>query len=514
MNKDRFRFAAVLVVCLVLPLLWVSGQSLWVDEGNAAVKAMQPTFKTFWWWFSGTRGSDLQMPLYMFLLWAWARIAGHAEWALRALNGLFAAAAMAYVAGCRPLPRRTRLLWCMLAAVAPFLAMYMDEARPYAMQFAAGALLFLPFAGRDDAPGGRGFAFGAFSAGLILLCGSSLTGVVYAVWPCLWLLVRRLRRKDVAAFAAAHWPALAIDAVLLAGLGAWYVHTLLFGARAATLEGPSLASLAFCGYEWFGFSGFGPSRIVLRLARARALKPFLLPLALYAAAHLPFVLSAVRTWRGRGGGMPLHGIRIPPYAVPLLLGLAGAVSMLLVGSASDMAIRARHLMPVFPAALLVVAVWADRMLGTNRSGARFSVILLLVAMGASSASFRFSPRHAKEDYRGAADLAIEALHAGKTVWWSADGATAAAYGVRRAGPGILCLLTSPSDDELAAEPAPDLVLVNRPDTWDEKGALVRYIAREKLCKTAGWRGISTYEPAGAPPPGTKPEETASESAGN
>ena len=61
----------LLLIAGATAFLAVSSQSLWIDEANSAVKAIVPTWSEFVAKMSVERGSDLQMPGYMILLWIW-----------------------------------------------------------------------------------------------------------------------------------------------------------------------------------------------------------------------------------------------------------------------------------------------------------------------------------------------------------------------------------------------------------------------------------------------------------
>ncbi|MBR6022439.1 MAG: hypothetical protein IK066_08485 [Kiritimatiellae bacterium] len=502
-NAGRWRFAAAVAACWLVMGMWVTGQSLWLDEGMAVSKSIQPTWTAFWKGFSGTRNSDLQQPLFMVVSWGWAKVVGRSEWGLRSLNWLWMAVAMGYVASRPWANRRVRLLWCALAALSPFMAMYMDEAKGYILHFAGGTLLFLSIAGGS----GRrleDFDFGAFSVGLLLTCGAALTGVVYAFWACLWLLARPIREKGLGRFLAAHWGWVAVDAVGLAVLAGWYGYTLWIGARGTDLGPPTVATMAFLAYEWFGFSGVGPARLVMRVEGARAMIPYAVPVALYAAVHAYFAFEGFRVWRERasaGAAAAGNRPRVPAYAMPLLLGGLGLMSMVIVGLVDDMAVRARHVMPVFPAALLFAAVWTDRMLSSARRSPRVAAALLLAAMAASSLALRFGERHGKENYRLAVAMAQDALRAGQCVWWAADGQTASVYGADTAGPGRFLPCMSADRILRAMEYPPDVVFVNRPDTWDRKGLLADYIAEHGLRQTDAFHGFRIYKPCGEGPGG-------------
>lgn len=491
MNRSRVPFAAAVAGCLAIVALWVSGQSFWIDECNAAVKSIQPDLRSFWTKFSVMGGSDFQMPLYMFLLWCWEKIAGRGEFALRALNILFAWSAILLVGFRTALPRRFRLLWCVAAAVSPMLAIYMDEARPYALQFLAATALYLPFLsgpGRDCADG---FDFRTFSIGLILLCGSSLTGVVFAFWPCVWLFILLARSRTALRFVAGHAVWIAVDAVLLALLAGFYLHTLASGARASAVSGTSFSSTIFCAYEFLGFMGAGPSRLALRSAQASALRAYLLPLASMSAAYVLLLLAAiVSSLRISDCDRTEPSIRT---GIPVLLSLAGVLSMLLVGVTMEMRVLARHLMPALPAFLFLISDVAALLL-SSALWRRVSVAVLFLAWISSAGAFRFSPRHAKDDYRSACGIARSALSEGKVVWWAADQASVEFYFADvAASAGSLVPLMNPSDDDLSGSPSVDVVVLSKPDVYDRGGAVRRYLTDNGFRRTESFSAFSVFE---------------------
>ena len=466
MNRSKSSFVASVVGCLALVALWVSGQSFWIDECNAAVKAIQPDLRSFWATFSGMKGSDFQMPLYMFLLWVWEKVAGRAEFALRALNILFAWSAILLVASRASLPRRFRLFWCLAAAVSPMLAIYMDEARPYALQFLAATALFLPFVSTDGKPETDEFDFRLFSVGLILLCASSLTGVVFSAWPCLWLFVRLIRGRTLRLFLCRHWLWVAVDAIVLTVLAVFYFYTLASGARASPVGGTTLSSTAFCLYELSGFLGVGPSRLALRASQVASLRGFVLPLALYAAAFVPFAVCICF----RSGCSVGEGRLARSGVLTLCLAGLGVLSMFFVGVTMGMRVLARHLMPVLPVLLFLFADLASSAWDRVRFS-KAAVGIVFLAFLFSCLSFRFQPYHAKDDYRRAVAIAQMAMENGETVWWSADTAALAYYGGSVSSSGTLCKCTNSTLESLDSVAFPDVAILSKPDVYDNSGSI-------------------------------------------
>ncbi|MGB9184828.1 MAG: glycosyltransferase family 39 protein, partial [Solirubrobacteraceae bacterium] len=124
--------AAVLALTtggLILRLL--AGRSFWLDEATSVTQARMP----FSAMLTSLRTSDVQPPLHDVLLWVIDRLTGDSETAMRSPS-LFAGTALIpllYWLGRDLWDRRTGLIATGLAAVAPFVVWYSQEARMYAV---------------------------------------------------------------------------------------------------------------------------------------------------------------------------------------------------------------------------------------------------------------------------------------------------------------------------------------------------------------------------------------------
>lgn len=407
------RFAAGFFALFALGFAFVSGRSFWLDEVRSAAKAVQPTWAAFRAELFALGGSDVQMPLYMSGLWAWARAAGTSEWALRSLNLVFSGFALLAIATERSLPRPLRFRWGALLAVSPMAAFYLDEARPYLLLLLGGTLVAAgmarpPAAGLPDARRVR-----LVLAGCVLLAGASLTGAAFAAWPCLWLVLLAARGRAAGSTLRRHPIAIPATALALAALLAYYLWTLAAGFRGTHSYETTPATAGFCAYEFLGAAGLGPGRDALRaLPPAAALRAAAPAIALTAAVWLGFAVVHRRAgpWRLR------DLLRHPLFActaVPVALLFAG-------GAAAHLRILARHLIPALPAFALAVA-WSSDRAARKGAGVGDLAALALAALWLASALFlRFSPAHAREDVRAAAALARTAAEAGGTVWWGGD----------------------------------------------------------------------------------------------
>jgi hypothetical protein len=192
-----------------------------------------PTLGGWWQALSQDRSADLQMPLYMFYVWGWARLFGCSEWGLHSANvPWFLAGAVAFILAFPPGDRRRSAVACVVL-LCPFAWYYLDEARPYTMQLGATLLIVAaltrlsrdvsrdsggnleprtlnleprrpniqhptsniqhPILGQAEPvgcsmldvgcwmfPTTSGFHVALFLLGLVVLCGSSLLGMVWA----------------------------------------------------------------------------------------------------------------------------------------------------------------------------------------------------------------------------------------------------------------------------------------------------------------------------------------------
>src|ERR1700732_5347342 len=72
--SSRSKNIVLSILCaLLVGGLAITNQSLWIDEASSAAKAGQNSLAGWWTKLVAEKGSDLQMPFYMFYLWAWCK---------------------------------------------------------------------------------------------------------------------------------------------------------------------------------------------------------------------------------------------------------------------------------------------------------------------------------------------------------------------------------------------------------------------------------------------------------
>jgi uncharacterized membrane protein len=483
-QNSNLKQAAALVFVALIGVIAVSNQSLWIDEGNSAMKAIQPSFMLFWEKMKELSGSDLQMPLYMGLLWAWEKIFGHSEYALRSLNIPFFTLSAGILLYLWDAERRLKLAFVFLMCFSPMLWVYLDEARPYIFQFFGATSILVALWNQAKTPHlNKNLAI--FCIGALALCGSSLTGVIFTFWfglAFLFILIRQHAWRSIFS-SKQNLVSLIVTSIGLSGLGLYFFWTLSQGARASGVGKTDLLSIGFCFYELLGFSGLGPDRLSLREHGITSLKPFFLPLTSLVIALTAFGISSALyiTKSSR-----MHRTKIFIFAAVF----CGAVSMVAVGYIAHFRVLGRHLMPILPFVLLLVSLGLMHLWQSDKKLSRAVVLTICLLLILSSLSTRFSPRFAKDDYRTAGQIAKSSHEDGKTIWWAADTATANYYGLEFSEKVINVVGFSKSD--LQSAPIPSLVLLSKLDIYDSNQLISIFLDKKNFISTKNIKAFSIY----------------------
>jgi hypothetical protein len=459
-----------LLVCLAA----ISAQSYWIDELCTVWKAVQPTVADWWQAMRAEGDSMLQIPFYELYAWAWEKLAGPGEFAMRVGNvpwfllGLITLAAA--------LPQSSSRRWCMafVLLVSPFTWYYLNEARPYAMQIGAGCIVFTAlYKLRQNQAEGECHErrwVAILCLGSLILAGSGMLAMLWlgAYWGGAIFSASKLRLQKLA---CDYWGWWVSTFVLLFLLGLYYLWTLSIGARATNAGTTDVKNIMFIFYELFGFTGLGPGRLEIRYGGFASFWQWLPWLAGYGLLLAVLLASGCRQL-----------IREYPRRTRIMWVLAFALVMgfiLTVGFKAHFRVLGRHCAPLLPLILFVEGIG---LAGWLKRGKWFWRLLSAVFLGAclvSDASVRFSERHAKDDYRDVAALGREALAQGKIVWWSAESQGALVYRMalttRPTNTPAALLIINPDQTTLQALAKPDLVLFSKPDLYDGQGAIQSYL---------------------------------------
>ncbi len=484
---SRAVIISVLAASLMVGAFAISTQSYWIDEALSLIVAMAPNPSEAWKYAQAVSGSTLQMPLYQIYLYGWHKIFGGGEWAMRASNlPWFFFGQLAFLVLLRHKPRLA-LLACLLAAINPLIWVYLDETRPYIMQYGAAcwfiAALVLLTAPREDSESHEPSAtftipvIVAMAGAFVILFASSLIGVVWVFGFALALFVAwKIRPFPPPEKSPALWLVGLLTLATLVGFSAYYLFTWQDAGRGYHRSGATLLSLPFLAYEFLGFTGFGPGKLQLRADPVGSVVqsiPALLPLILTIAA------LAVFAFRQFSKSALKHST-ITSWCIALLVpSVLISFAMLL----ADHRPLPRHFIPALPAVFLALAAVMTQALQQKNILWRAAAVLLPLLWLSSALSYRWQPSHAKDDYRTAAGIAAAALAENKEVWWAADPAAAHIYLTPIAleeVPGRAWAMQAPSWENIRFKFPPRMIVISKPDIYDPQGSIARYAAENRF----------------------------------
>lgn len=311
----------------------------WFDETFSGVIASQPDFGALLSWCL----NEVTGPAYYMPLWAWEKVAGHGDTALRLPSLLCSLAAPALIAWKGHGDRDLRLFWAVLVLLWLPAQVVAFEARPYPQLFLLGVAQAIAFArllersGVASATWWTGWTALAVLTNYNALVIAGVQGVIYlahhrkaalATWPALWPML------PVAAWTAVHLSFL----------------LMLMGAH-------------------------GDAYHALPLAALVSIPAVLVGLPLHGTLVLGTIAaSGVLLWR-RGARW-----QATPEALLALSGLL-AVAVVLVLAFLRPGFAPRYLTPAMPALLFAVAWWARTMLRIEAKPVAIVVAVLMLAAG-------------------------------------------------------------------------------------------------------------------------------------
>ena len=496
----RWAIASLLLLQVGVMLAAISHESFWIDEfWNAYFVALDSVAELVAA-LSAPYGS--QTPLHFIYGYLWGQIFPHSEFGLRLSNlPLFVMGQAAMVWALRAYPRPFGYAMLAVSAVHPMVWQYANELRPYIMIYAGSEmilayLLHLHAASRDHSRVSP-VALPVFVVGSILLFGASLLGAFWVFAACVygaWFHQRHLGWRYLLRRSNLVW--IAAFCLILGALTLYYISSLLSGAGASRIATTTLATLVFSVYELLGLSGIGPGRLELRETGAAALRPYalwLVPAGLLILATLGMGLQAARARLGNAQFL----LALALAALPVLI-------VVTAGFVMHWRVLGRHLMGELPLLNLLFALglvqWFSGS-GLRRRPLHITLAAsLLLVLLCSALAFRFADRHRKDDYQAAAAVARQALASGARVWWAADALGARYYGVPGTFDymGELTNVHAPyvCEDHVGVQSIsgatgecldrllrPDVVILSKPDAFDQSGAVATYLAANRFVLT-------------------------------
>jgi hypothetical protein len=279
------------------------------------------------------------------------------------------------------------------------------------------------------------------------------------------------------------WPTALLCILLLAGILAYYAWTLSIDAR-ATPGQTNLFTIAFAIYENFGFSGYGPSRQMLRDSPAAALLNHLGLLLLPSLATAISLALIART--------TLFSSSDPRKLLPFLLLISTAFLIIQVlGILGDVRILGRHVIPILMVWSLALGLACSDVRKSPHQILRCLPVFILLVFLASSLLYRFGPTHQKDNYREAAAWALEQAASGKKVLWAADTLTGMFYGLSNSSqhPGRVIFQREEGVTDFSKI---DALALSKPDIYDPKNAIRQVIDSDNFELTAEIKAFTLW----------------------
>lgn len=335
---------AVLITAFLLFLanIFVSGllTPLWLDENFSATIAAQPSLRELIDWCL----NELSGPLYYSLLWAWEKIAGDGNAALRIPSLFFSIAAPAFILWRGHEDRTIRYLWALSVALWQPGFSIATEARPYSLMVFLGCVQAACFLRLIEAPTTERAAIwtGISSLGVLThyhaAVISGIQGIAYLI---IW------RRKAVRT-----WPAVFVLLPMTAWMY-WHLHFVL--------------NYASSGYSWYQLLSwrealFAPLFLCGSVATLIALG-LMLPVWAYVrfgtaqsegtnSPRLSPEIVLICTGLLSAACVVAIGFVRPSFSMRYLLPYVGAVSLLIPIVIRDV----KHLVPAAPMAIILLLI--------------------------------------------------------------------------------------------------------------------------------------------------------------
>jgi mannosyltransferase len=179
--------AAITLLAAALRFSTLDLQSFWYDEAFTPVHVLHASLGATLRAVSHTENTP---PLWYVLIWAWSRVLGSGEVALRSLSALAGVLTVpvAWAIGRELVGPRVAVVSAGFVAVNPLLVWYSQEARAYALFTLLAAVAVLCFLYALHRPTPRRLAAFAASGALALL--THYFAVFLLIPMCLWLLLR------------------------------------------------------------------------------------------------------------------------------------------------------------------------------------------------------------------------------------------------------------------------------------------------------------------------------------
>ena len=486
--NESFRSLSKIIIfifVILLVFIAIGDYSLWGDEGSTAYFASQSSFGDLVQQFLKWRKSEAQMPGYVAYIWAWAKILGHSEIALRYSNIPFLIWFYLTLIHSR-LSKSNKITIILLTVLNPFIWYNLNEARNTIILF---SLAFIILISLYDY-----FNYGINKSKINIIVISFLIGIsfnllffFYSITIVVLFLTFNKRGQLSSSIIYRnlkyHIAVISVFSILILS---YNLIALSHGSNVDRVN-PGLLNIAEVFYEFAGFIGLGPPRNEIRNHFSAGIffeyKYTLIPYSVLLLACVGgiFILLAKKKKLSF-----LFNGNLLAFVVSLLLFYSAAVI-------AQFRFWARHVVFLYPVFILYIVLLFDSILVKEYKKyflSSFAVFLIFWIY--SDFQLRFNPEYQKENYKLAVNEVLEMDSVNNLkVYWGGDKITSSYYGLffndsdnPQSWPKKLKVYSTkelPQDNNITKDKNV-IVLFKRYDSFDPNGLVRNYISNHNYYK--------------------------------
>lgn len=412
-RKNLIISISVILATAVILLLSVNNWSLWLDEAITVEMYSVGSFTELIGQFSAYNGSEVQMPGWITFMWAWIKLFGNSEYALRSSNFLFIAILLIYAYNTlrhgELTTKELRIMWISLAltALSPFVLYNMNEARCNIPMFAIAFICTLS-AWRFTKTHNQSDLLTCivwFTIGYVfnMLFGFMAISLLTIVWS---------KTSGASARKTLKTNKITIALCLLAFIAAsiYYLATIFVENKGGQIERPGIGNIGHVFYEFMGFNGLGPNKNALRESsdKIAMLANFAPQIAVFAICYIAIFYYSLKAF--------LQTKKINRFFLAFAIGFAAFFAAAFI---IKFRFWSRHLFFLYPLWILFMGYCIDYFAEKSSKPIKWIVMAAFTCtLIISSYNIAFNNYYKKENVKGLVSKCKEIRNSREKIFWS------------------------------------------------------------------------------------------------
>lgn len=385
-NEGVLALSLVIVATIITLIIGINAKSLWIDEclvyrciNFSNVKEVLKTALD-------ASGSEKQMPLFLLFAWAWSRIFGLSEIAMRSVNIVpaFLYTIWGYRVANIVCKKKRVWLGSMFFLLNPIFIAYLNEARPYIALLAFALITVYNSFYEEDFNSRKNI----IAIHVFILLGISFH-LLFVFSFCIYICGILYHYKSGCLKLKKHIKGLLYFLPFYILLLGYMAFTFYYSSSSSigNSSGSVIVSLIVSIYYILGYGGLGLSRNDLRgISGLGSLTPIML--ILIAALSVVLVLFAIALIKGAAKG-PLKNRSF----WLLIAGIILIICFSLLSMVFNYSFWERHIISL--SAIFIVLILEV----ISSYNMRYMAFALLFLFAVSSMNFRFNYYYGNEDYK-------------------------------------------------------------------------------------------------------------------